>query len=185
MQSFSKHAFGCFGVLWCTIFFVVLDCEAQTVSTKVSDNHVIRERIAIIFRETLKQGDLAVELNGHRQVRSQTFFPPLPKYVDEIRRYGDNAIPILAEYLHSVSGFDKYLSMRFLGLIGGRGVVEPLREVALYDPSSSFRLTALLWLAVADWDLAAPIIKQIANSDSSPEVREKAKEILLEHVLNK
>jgi hypothetical protein len=165
--------------------FIVLDCEAQTSSAKISDNQVMRERIATIFRETFKQGERSVELNGHRQVMSQTFAPPLPWYVDQIRHYGDDAIPILAEYLHSGSGFDKYLAMRFLGLIGGGGVVEPLGEVALHDASSSFRLTALLWLSVARWDLADPIIRQIAANDSSPEVREKAKEILLQHVLNK
>jgi len=116
---------------------------------------------------------------------SRTFSPPPPWYVDEIRHYGHDAIPILSAYLRSASGFDKYLALRFLGLIGGGGVVEPLGEVALNDASSSFRSAALFWLAVARWDLAAPIIRQVANNDSSPEVREKAKEILLQHVLNK
>jgi hypothetical protein len=164
--------------------FIVLDCEAQTVSVNPSNNHVIRERIDTIFRETLKQGAHAVEVNGSL-VTSQTFSPPVPWYVDEIQRYGDDAIPILAGYLSSGSGFEKYLAMRFLGLIGGRGAVEPLRKVALDDVSSSFRLTALLWLSVAPWDLAYPTIKHVANNDSSLEVREMAKEILIHHVPNK
>lgn len=184
MQSFSKHVLAYVGVL-CWAMFMVLDCEAQTPSAKISNNQVMRERIAIIFRETLKQGERAFEFNGPRQVTSRTFAPPPFWYVDEILRYGDDGIPILAEYLSSDSGFEKYLAMRFLGLIGGRGVVEPLRKVALDDASSSFRLAALLWLTVAPWDLASPTIRHIADNDSSPEVREKAKEILLQHVPKK
>lgn len=185
MQSFSKHVLAYVGVLCCTMFVIAQDCEGQTPSAKISDNQVMRERISIIFRETLKQGEHSIKLNGGRQVTSLTPVPPPSWCVDEIRRYGDDAIPILAEYLSSDSGFEKHLAMRFLGLIGGRGVVEPLRKVALDDASSSFRLTALLWLSVASWDLASPIIRHSADNDCSPEVREKAKEILLQHVLNK
>jgi hypothetical protein len=141
----------------------------------------MRERIATIFRETLKQGEIAVERNGRRQVTARAFVPPSTEYVDEIRRYGDDAIPILAEYLNSGSGFEEYLAMRFLGSMGGKGVVEPLRKVALNDVSSSFRLVALLWLSETPWDLASPIIQQVAGNDTSPEVREKAKEILAQH----
>jgi hypothetical protein len=159
--------------------------RSTKVSAKPSHNDDIRKRIAMIFRETLQQGERAVELNGRRQVMSRTFVPPPPWCVDEIRRYGDDAIPILAEYLSSDSGFEKYLAMRFLGLIGSGGIVEPLRKVAMDDASSSFRLVALLWLGVAPWDLASPTIRHIADKDSSPEVREKAKEILLQHVPNK
>lgn len=185
MQSSSRHVLAYVSVLCCSMFLMVLDCEAQKPSSKIDDNQVMRERIAVIFSETLKQGERSVETNGPRQVRSQTFTPPLPWHVDEIRHYGADAIPILAEYLRSVGGFEKYLAMRFLGLIGGGDVVAPLGEVALHDASASFRSTALLWLAAARWDGAAPIIRQIANNDSSAEVREQAKEILLQHVLNK
>ena len=182
MKSLSRHALAYVAALCCTICVIVLDCKAQSVSVKPSTNHVMRERIAAIFRETLQQGARAVD---RRQVTSLTYVPPPSWCVDEIRRYGDDAIPTLAEYLRSGSGFEKYLAMRFLGLIGGGGVVEPLGEVALNDASSSFRFVALLWLAVTPWDLASPIIRQIANNDSSPEVREKAKEIVLHHVPNK
>lgn len=182
MKSFSRHALVYVAALYCSTCVIVLDCKAQSVSVKSSTDRVMRERIAAIFRETIQHGERAME---RREITSRTYFPPPSWCVDEIRRYGDDAIPTLAEYLHSGSGFEKYLAMRFLGLIGGGGVVEPLGEVALSDASSSFRFVALLWLAVSPWDLASPIISQIAINDSSPEVREKAKEILLNHVLNK
>jgi hypothetical protein len=184
MKSHSRYALAYLAALCCSMCFVVFDCEAQTVSDSPSNNQVMRERIATIFRETLKQGEGLVEVDGY-QVSVKTFVPPPSWCVDEIQRYGDDAITILTEYLSSDNGFEKYLAMRFLGLIGGRGVVEPLRRVALDDPSSSFRMTALLWLSVAPWDLAYPTIRHIVDNDSSPEVRENAKEILLNHAPNK
>ena len=185
MKSLSRYALAYLAALCCSMCFVVFDCEAQTVSDNSANNQVMRERIATIFRETLKQGESIVEVEGGGQVMAKTFVPPPSWCVDEIQRYGDDAIPILTEYLSSDSGFEKYLAMRFLGLIGSRAVVEPLRRVALDDPSSSFRETALLWLSVAPWDLAYPIMTHVANNDSSKEVRETAKEILVRHVIKK
>ena len=122
--------------------------NAQTQSAKTSDR-IIRERIATIFRDTLKRGDTQIELDGHSVVTAHTFIPPATEYIEEIRRYGEEAIPVLTEYLDRGSGFEKYLAMRFLGSIGGKSIIDPLRRVALDDPSPSFRATALLWLSAA------------------------------------
>jgi hypothetical protein len=177
IEIFSRRPLACFAALLCATCFALVDCEGQTLSADPSGNRDIRERITSIFHETLKQGEITVEHNG-RLVTARTFVPPSKEHVDQVRRYGNNAIPILAEYLTSGSGFEKYLALRFLGLIGGSGVVETLRKVALNDTSSSFRLVALLWLTETPWDLASPIIRQVANDDTSPEVRNKAKQIL-------
>ncbi len=148
--------------------------EAQT------SDRSMRTRIATIFQETLKSGETKVESNG-LVVTARTLFPPSTEHVDEIRRYGEEAIPILTEYLVSENGFEKYTAMRFLDAIGGPSIIGPLAGVALGDPSPSFRSTALRWLSVARWDLAAPIIRQAAENDSSPEVCQQAQEILAQH----
>jgi hypothetical protein len=181
MKLISRQTLAHVTALCCAISFIVSGSAAQTVSTKPTEHRVVRERIATIFRETLKQGEIAVERSGRRQVTARTFVPPSTEYVDEIKSYGDVSIPILAEYLNSGSGFEKYLAMRFLGAIGGKGVVEPLGKIAVSDASPGFRLVALLWLADAPWDLASPIIRQAAEHDESSEVREKALEILALH----
>lgn len=180
MNSFSKHLLTYVGVLCLTMFFMVPRCAAQTQSAKIFDKQVMSERIAVIFRETLKQGEGSVVFNG-QQVKVRTYMPPRTQHVVEIQSYGDEGIPIIAKYLSSGSGFEKYLAMRFLGLIGSAGVVEPLTQVALNDTSSSFRLSALGWLSVTPWDLASPTIRHIAVNDSAEEVRELAKEILERH----
>jgi len=159
---------------------VVRHSDAQTPSAKTS-KEIIRDRITIIFQETFKQGETLVELKDHSMVKAQTFIPPANEHVEEIRRYGADAVPILSDYLNRGSGFEKYLAMRFLGSIGGKSIIDPLRRVALHDPSPNFRATALLWLSAARWDLAAPTIRHAARKDSSPEVRKQAQEILRQH----
>lgn len=185
MKSLSKRALPYVATLCCAMCFVSLECEAQAVYEPPSDSRAMRERVATIFRETLKQGESAVAQNGGHRVTARTFVPPATEHVGEIQRYGDAAIPILAEYLNSDNGFEKYLAMRFLGSIGGSGVVEPLRKVALGKDSSSFRLAAVLWLTETPWELASPIIRQVAKTDASVEVRKKAEEVLARHVPDK
>lgn len=181
MKSLSRQTLAQVTALCCAICFIVSNSAAQTVSAKSSARRAVRERVATIFRETLKQGEFSVERGGGRRVTARTFVPPSTEHVDEMRRYGDDAIPVLAEYLNSGSGFEKYLAMRLLGAIGGKGVVEPLGKIALSDASAGFRLAALLWLTDAPWDLASPIIRQAAEHDDSSEVRDKALEILARH----
>ena len=177
----SRQILGAIATICFLMCFIGFDCKAQTVPVQTSDDRVMHERIATIFSETFKQGESGVGHNGNRQITTRTFIPPSTKSIDEIRHYGEAAIPILAKYLDSGSGFEKYLAMRFLGSIGGTPILEPLSKVALKDSSSSFRLVALLWLADLPGDLVYPIIRQIAENDTSFEVREKAKEILAQH----
>jgi len=180
-MTFSRQILAAVAAICFVLCFIGFDCKAQTLSVQTSDNRVMRERIATIFNETFKQGESGVRHNVNRQVTTRTFVPPSTKSLDEIRRYGEAAIPILAEYLDSGSGFEKYLAMRFLGSIGGTAIFEPLSKVALKDASPSFRLVALLWLAEVPWDLAAPIVRQISENETSLEVCEKAKEMLAQH----
>ena len=183
MKNLATSAFAYAAALICATCFVC-GCQGQELSAKHSDQRVIHERIAAIFRETLERGETRVEQNGQGSVTARTFIPPSTEHLDEIRLVGDDAIPILSDYLDSGSGFEKYLAMRFLGAIGGKGVIEPLRRVALGDASSSFRLVALLWLSEMPWHLAARIISQSADNDSSLEVRQQAKDILAQHSKN-
>lgn len=180
MRSSWKLSVGYIAALACLMCLSAALVEAQTNTSKDADNPVLRERIATIFRETIRQGERVVEQDGH-QVRTLTFMPPSTEHVEEVRRYGKEAVPILAEYLRSKHGFEKYLAMRFLGTIGGSDVVEPLSSVASGDKSPSFRETALRWLTQTPWALASPIIRKAAKSDPSPEVRQTARELLIQY----
>src|SRR5262249_4328127 len=174
MRVLASSALACFKTVAFALGLSVRGSEAQ------SSDRLVRERIATIFQETLKRGEARVEIDGHL-ITARTFVPPSTEHVDEIRRYGKEAIPILTEYLRLENGFEQYLAMRFLGDIGGANIIGPLAGVALSDPSPGIRSTALRWLSVTRWDLASPIIRQAARDDSAAEVRKQAQDILAQH----
>jgi HEAT repeat protein len=134
----------------------------------------IRKRIAALMAHILKKGE-AVTSDG---IKVATRALPSNEDIEEIKRYGDTAVPILSEYLTAEESREKNLAMRFLGVLGGSRIVEPLRKIALYDSSPAMRDLALRWLTTAPWDIVAPIIKQAMEFDSDPQVREAAKNIL-------
>jgi hypothetical protein len=160
--------------LICLVAWLV---EAQTNRADDAQVTAMRERIQTIMRQTIKSGETVVVFDG-RQVIARTFIPPSNLAVDEVRSYGDKAVPILAEYLQQPNGFEKYYAMRFLGAIGRKSVVEPLRQVALHDSSAAYREYALAFLTQAPWELAAPILREAASRDTDLRVRQRAEELI-------
>lgn len=161
-------------ILLLTCLLIVSTSKAREQSSITCDKAKVRERVARIMRDTLKQGETKV--NG--VVTSWTRIPPSSEAVEEVRCYGDDAVSVLAEYLKSKDSPKKELALRFLGELGGSRIVEPLRMVILYEPSPLLRELALRWLTTAPWDIASPIIKEAMESDADPQVREAAKNIL-------
>jgi hypothetical protein len=73
------------------------------------------------------------------------------------------------------------MAMRLMGALGGKRIIKPLKNVALYDPSPRKREYALRWITQAPWDRAAKVIRQAADHDADANVREVAKELLSGH----
>ena len=177
MKNNRTHHWTTFIGLLSFICLVALHVDAQTKLTNDAQMPLIRERVQRILRETIEDGETVIMLDG-RQVIARTFIPPSELAVDEVKAYGDKAVPILAEYLRQTSGFEKYHAMRLLGAIGGKSVVAPLRQVALHDSSAGYREYALAFLTQAPWELAAPILQEAASRDADLKVRQRAKELL-------
>jgi hypothetical protein len=170
------------GLVLCLGRFCVV--SGQTNSTTLSqtfplasDEAAIRERIATIIRETIKQGE-GYTVDGHK---FWTRVPPSTKDVEEIKSYGDKAVPILEEYLFSDVGHEGALAIELLGLSGGSRIVEPLKRVAEQSTSAARREAALRWLTQAPWELASPIIRNAAETDRDPEVRGVARDLLVNY----
>ena len=134
----------------------------------------MRERISLLIRETLSQGEHYLA-NG---IKIWTRTKPSNETLEEVRSYGDPVIPILSEYLKSEDARECELAMRFLGALGGTKNVEPLRMVLLNHPSAGVRELALHWLAAARWEMAAPIIERTAESDVDLKVRNTAADMI-------
>jgi hypothetical protein len=138
----------------------------------------VRDRIARMMDYIVRRSEFALS-DG---VRIRIVLLADNDEIDEVKHYGDRAIPVLSEYL-SEDRAEKYLAMRLLGEIGTSGIIEPLARVATKDASPSYRQTGLRWLTQAPWESAAPIIRQAANDDPDPMVRETARELLQAHRL--
>jgi len=155
------------GLLVCAV------SHAQTDPRQGSNTALARKRIAEIVRQRLNEGENTI--NG---IRIQTRTPPSSEVVNEIRRFGDTAAVVLANYLHSKNLRERIVAVELLGLLGGARIVAPLREVIRRDPSTTVRELALRWLTQAPPDLAHPIIQEAARTDPDERVRAVAKGIL-------
>ena len=177
MKNNRTHHCATFIGLLSFICLVALHVDAQTKLPNDAQESFIRERIQRIMRETIDTGKTVIIVEG-RPVTARTFIPPSQLAIEEVKGYGEKAVPILAEYLRQTRGFEKYHAMRLLGAIGGKSVVSPLRQVALHDASAGYREYALAFLTQAPWELAAPILQKAASRDADNKVRQRAKELL-------
>ena len=159
------------------MIFLCLIGVGKVSGQEAPNQDKVRRRVAIIMSKTLKRGEGEITQNGEK-IKVWTRMPPDTKDVEEIQRYGDAAVPVLAEYLKSGSPSEKDFAMQFLGVMGGSRIVEPLLSVIQNDDSPAMRKTALRWITQAPWDMAGPIIEKAAESDPDPDVREEAKQLL-------
>jgi hypothetical protein len=130
-----------------------------------------------VIQETIKQGE-GYTAEG---IKFWTRVPPSTKDIEEIKAYGDRAVPILEEYLYSDVGPEGSLALEILGRLGGSRIVEPLKRVAQQSTSAPRRQAALTWLTQAPWELAFPIIHNASETDRDPQVREVARDLLVNY----
>ena len=136
----------------------------------------MREQIATVIRQTIKDGEFEV-YGGKAWFRRY----PSNDDDDKIKRYGEDAVPIVQEYLKAKDVRERSLAIRLLGVIGGKAIVAPLRTVIQND-SPSMRRLALTWLAAgAPWEDAYPILRDASEKDPEPSVRNEAQGLLNTH----
>src|ERR1051325_5591443 len=152
------------GILVCALAAVVAGTQKRR--PRGPGGVTARERIAQIMRQRLNEGRSVV-----KGVRVQTRTPPSPEAVDEIKRYGDDAVPMLSEYLSSKDAQVRSIAVEFIGLLGGRRVIGPLQKVIRSDDSPTVRVLAVRWVSQAPWESAAPVIREAARADADPRVR--------------
>jgi hypothetical protein len=159
-------------------YLVVTSSGGQTEPSKRHPEALVRQRIAAIIRETIKEGEGETIINGVK-TKVWTRAAPSNEAIEELKRYGDGVVPILAEYIAKSKDVRvRQLAMRCLGMLGGERIIEPLRTVIKNDPSPDMRDSALQWITQAPWALAEPIIREAAETDTDLNVREAARKIL-------
>lgn len=136
-----------------------------------------RARIVEIMQRTLKAGEGRIVSDG-QVINTYTRRGPTEADLEEIRRYGEDAVPILTEYLASRNAPEYELALRFLGAIGGTSIVPPLKNLIYQDQSSRKREYAIRTITRAPRAEASPILRHAAVRDADPGVRKVAKEML-------
>jgi HEAT repeat protein len=147
---------------------------AQNNTPPTLDESMVGKRIGEIMKAVVTRGEITLNEQVVITIRSL----PSEEELDEVKRYGDAAVPVLAEYLTSEDGRFYHIALRFLGELGGGRIVGPLQRIILFDPSAGRREYALRWIGQAPWELAGPIIHQAAEADPDAGVRETAKDML-------
>ena len=170
---------------------VILVCSVATIGTSRqaklrppsqrssngSEEAILRDQIRKLIRDTVQEGK-GVTPEG---IKYRTRVPPSNEAVEEVRGFGDKAIPVLTEYLWSRDTDESAVAMRFLGALGGKRIVAPLRQVIRQHPSPAARISAMRWLREVPCELAAPVLREAAERDSDPSVRRKARDLLSAH----
>jgi hypothetical protein len=145
----------------------------QMKSPQATSNAAVRKRIASIIAETLREGEGVVD-----GVKVCRIVPPAKKNIEEIRRYGEEAVKPLTNHLKAESERERAIVVEFLRLLGGRRIVTPLQRVIQSDGSPSIRILALRWITQAPFNLVSPIIREAARTDPDQRVREEAQNLL-------
>ena len=136
-----------------------------------------RARIVEIMQRTLKSGEGRIVRNG-QVYNIYTRRGPSSEDLEEVRGYGEDAVPILAEYVASENAPEYELAMMFLGAIGGGAIVPPLEAVILQNPSARKREYAVRTITQGPRDEALEILRRAAANDVDAKVRKVAKEML-------
>jgi hypothetical protein len=154
---------------WIAALLTTFIASAQVQDPGDAYKARVRRRIQEIMRESLKQGEGEMILDGVRVI-VRTKMPPTQKANDEILHYGDDAVPILAEYLESGSERERETSVWFLGMLGyaGARIRGPLRRAVQHDSSSYIRERAIRVLLTTPWDDAPGILDGNNEASSSP-----------------
>ena len=162
-----------------SMFLLVVVCLpiialAQATPPQPASNAAAK--VAAIMDEILTRNE------GHvGDVKTCTWWPPSQEDIKRIREIGHDAIAPLSNALNSTRCFQKTLTVRLLGELGGADVVPPLKRALQPDEPNSVRIAALgaLLLSVPD-DLALPIILNAVH-DSDPVVAEFARNFLADY----
>jgi hypothetical protein len=101
--------------------------------------------------------------------------------MNQIKAFGDRAIPPLSGYLNTSNYRAPHLVVRILAYIGGKGVIAPLSKAAEHSPSEVVRLSAVECLGQQPWEDVSAAVKRVASGDLNPLVREHAQRVIAAH----
>lgn len=176
-QSFTKLYGSIFKAILLGTLLLTYTGKNPAQEKSFAGDMEVRQRVADIINGAIKRSEFVLEDGTKISQRAL----PSDEEAQEVKQFGDKAVPILAEYLNSQNSAQKTLAMRLLGYIGSESIVKPLENVATKDPSPDVRILALTWLTQAPWEKAYPVIRKASEADRSKQVRRRASELLIQY----
>jgi HEAT repeat protein len=179
-MSMQNMGVSAFLILFCAIFSAgqsATEGMARNDETAIARAATIKARIVSIMQATLKLGEFTTA-DG---IKAYTKVPPSSESIEEVRKLGNGAIPVLASYIDSSSPREQELAMRFLVAFDGERIVHALGNFATHSAYPTSRAEAVLFLEDAPSSKALPIVQEVLRTDSDPYVRKTAAEFLAKH----
>ncbi|MCU1255416.1 MAG: hypothetical protein JWM83_1715 [Candidatus Angelobacter sp.] len=165
-------------VLHCAVFYCLsVGASGQSPEIKPTQEF-INSQVTEIVENALQRGTGSTP-EGVRitPMRAEVSMEEM----DQIKAFGDRAIPPLSRYFDTSNYRAQHLAVRILAYIGGKEVIAPLSKAAEHSPSEVVRLSAVECLGQQLWEDVAPIVKRVASDDSNPLVREHAQRVIAAH----
>lgn len=95
----------------------------------------------------------------------------------EVKRYGDQAVKVLATYVNSTQGIEQHISLRFLLEFHSDLALTAVRALAEKSAFGGIRQEAITALKGFPPEKVKQIVEHISNNDPDPDVRAHARRI--------
>lgn len=140
-----------------------------------------RLRISFLIQQTIKQSSTKLKDGS-----TATVMPVLPSNDDlkEVKRYGDQAVKVLATYLNSTQGMEQHVSLRFLLQFQDDSALSAVQAFAEKSKFAGVRQEAIAALTGFAPEKTKQIIERISNTDPDMNVRESARRALANFALS-
>jgi hypothetical protein len=152
--------------------------EISSPDSQVSGS-LVSQRISFLINQIIKRS--AIKL---KDGSSATTMPVLPSSADlqEVKRFGDQAVKALAVYVNSTQAMEQYVSLRFLFEFQNDSALAAVQSFAEGSKFAGIRQEAVGGLTGFPWETVKPIIERISNRDPNPDVRACARHVLLTYL---
>jgi len=168
-QPSSQRLFGPVLVLVLAVLGANFACTsvAGSQTTQPSENQ-IRERVSILIHQAIRRATTQLKDGTYA-----TTMPVVPSSEDiqEVKSYGNRAIEVLSGYVDSKSAMEQHVAFRFLLEFQGEPAFVAIKSFAERSAFGGVRQEATISLGSHPEGKVKSILKRIATSDPSPDVR--------------
>jgi|SRR5208283_4904889 len=153
------------------LFFVCPWLNYAAAQDQEASENLVATRIASLIRETIEGSKIRLKDGS-----SATVMPVLPSSdaLQEVKRYGDRAVKVLAAYASSSQSLEQHVSLRFLLEFHDDAALDAVQGFAGKSAFAVIRQEAVAGLTGFPSEKGKRYIEHICNTDSDPDVRAHA-----------